>query len=379
MRTLLRAIVVLVFASSALVAQQEPPRRLDLGGEAVQEAAPRETNKDMRNAFVRNQLALGIISYGPSFAAMLGSEPATQLAAWMVMAGGSFFAATEISRQIEITPARSVLSSQMGGRGSLSGLLLGTAWKMPAGEVGALTLVGGLSGTALGLVMGTNLTEGEAVAAVTGHDLVAASVYGVTRVIDPITGDADGLSNSARVAIPLVLGWGGYYLGAVWARNADYEVTAGDAGLLWLGAGIGAAAASTFIIESEPSDQVIAGTLLLGGLAGVWGGSRYFVKPFDHTRGEGLMVSSGAGAGALMGIGLGVLLSGDAERNSAPTMAFGTIGAVAGAWLTERYVQPAADAGRQVDVGSRLQVSPFGAIAAATRTPGMHSIVRFTF
>lgn len=377
MRTLLRAIAVLVFAAPTLIAQQEPPRRLDLGGEQVQEVAPQETSNEMRNAFVRNQLALGIISYGPSFAVMLGTEPATRIAAWMVMAGGSFFAATEISRQIEITPARSVLSSRMGARGSLSGLLLGNAWKMPEGEIGALTLVGGLSGTALGLVMGTNLTEGEAVAAVVGHDLVAASVFATTYVIDPIRGDADGLSNSARVAIPLVLGWGGYYLGALWARNADYEVTAGDASLLWLGAGIGAAAASTFIIESDPSDQVVAGTLLLGGLAGVWGGSRYFVKPFDHTRGESIMVSTGAGAGALMGIGLGVLLSGDAERNSAPTVAFGTLGAMTGAWLTERYVQPRADAGRQL--GSRLQVNPFGAVAAAARTPGMHSILRFTF
>ena len=383
MRNLFRAIVVLVCATSALSAQQEPPRRLDLGGAPVQEVRPREepreSSNEMRNAFVRNQLLLGIVSYGPSFAVMLGSEPATRIAAWMVMAGGSFFAATEIARQVEITPARSILSSRMGSRGSLSGLLLGNAWKMPEGEIGALTLVGGLSGTAFGFVMGTHLTEGEAVAGVVGHDLTAASVFATTWIIDPVAGDGEGLSRSARVAIPLVLGWGGYYLGARWARNADYEVTAGDASLLWLGAGIGAATATTFIVESDPSDQVIAGALLAGGLAGVWGGTRYFVRPFDHTRGEAVMVSSGAGAGALMGIGLGVLLSGDAKRNSAPTVAFGTLGAITGAWLTERYVQPRADAGRRVDVGSRLQVNPFGAVAAATRTPGAHSIVRFTF
>jgi hypothetical protein len=383
MRTLLRALVVFLLVTPALAAQQEPPRRLDLGGAPVQEVETRRdttaTSNEMRNAFVRNQLALGIISYGPSFAVMLGTEPATRIAAWMVMAGGSFFAATEIARQVEITPARSVLSSRMGARGSLSGLLLGNAWKLPEGEIGGLTLVGGLSGTALGLVMGTNLTEGEAVAAVVGHDLIAASVFATTWVIDPVAGDDEGLSRSGRVAIPLVLGWGGYYLGALWARNAEYEVTAGDASLLWLGAGMGAAAATTFIIESDPSDQVVAGTLLVGGLAGVWGGSRYFVRPFDHTRGEAVMVTSGAGAGALMGIGLGVLLSGDAERNSAPTMAFGTLGAITGAWLTERYVQPRADAGRQLGAASRLHVNPFGAVAAATRTPGMHSIVRFTF
>ncbi len=374
-----------MLAGSVLSAQQEPPRRLDLGG-GVQEVDSvdsfREqgvTSREMRNAFVRNQLLLGMFSYGPSFAVMLGSEPATRLAGWMVLAGGSFFAASEVARQVEITPARQVLSSRMGWRGSASGLLLGNAAKLAEGETGALTLIGGLGGSAMGVWLGSGLTEGEAVAAVVGHDLIAASAYAVTWMVDPVSGDGSGLSANARIAIPLVVGWTGYALGRSWAGNAPYEVTAGDASLLWLGAGIGAAAATTAIIESDPATQTLAGVLLGGGLLGVWGADRYFVRRFDHTRGEATLVISGAGAGALMGIGLGVLISGDAERNSAPTMAFGTLGAIAGAWLTERYAQPARDEGRRYDLGSRLQLNPMGAVAALSKTPGMHSLVRFTF
>lgn len=374
-----------MLAGSALSAQQEPPRRLDLSAAAQEVESPdtvRErgsTSREMRNAFVRNQLLLGVVSYGPSFAVMLSSEPTTRVVGYMVLAGGSFFAASEVTRRWEITPARQVLSTRMGWRSSASGLLLGNAAKMSAGEAGALTLVGGLGGSAVGLWLGTGLTEGEAVAAVVGHDLVAASAYAVTWMVDPVSGDASGLSSNARIAIPLAIGWTGYALGRSWAGNAPYEVTAGDAALLWLGAGIGAAAAATTLVESAPATQTSAGVLLAGGLLGVWGADRYFVRRFDHTRGEATLVSAGAGAGALMGIGLGVLMSGYAERTSAPTMALGTLGAITGAWLTTRYAQPAPDEGRRYDVGSRLQLHPMSAVAALSGTPGMHSLVRFTF
>ena len=382
MRILWPALGVLACVTLPLAAQQDPPRRLDLGTPVQEVETPRDegvTSREMRSAYVRNQMVLGLTAYGPAFAVMVGTEPATRLAGYLLMAGGTFFAANEITQQVNVTPARQVLSTRMGGRGSVNGLLLGNAWKMPEGEIGAMTLIGGLGGSAIGLWVGRGLTEGEAVASVVSHDLVALSTYGITWMVDPREGDADGLSRSARLAIPMVLGWGGYAIGRAWAGNAPYEVTAGDATLLWLGAAIGGAAASTAIVEAEPEPQTIAGTLLAGGLLGVWGADRYFVRGFDHTRSEGALVATGAGAGALMGIGLGVLISGDAERNSAPTMAFGTMGAIAGAWLTERYAQPARDEGRRYDVGSRVQFSPAGAVAALARTPGRHPILSIRF
>lgn len=385
MRILLRALAAVTVAGSALLAQQEPPRRLDLGG-AVQEVEPqdtvrerRPTSPDMRNRFVRNQLLLGAVAYGPSFAVMISQEPATRLASYLLMAGGSFFAASEVATQWEITPARQVLSTRMAWRETATGLALANAWSLKEGEAGAMTLLGGLVGSTTGVWLGSGLTEGEAVAALVGHDIVAASAYALTWMLNPTVDGPDGMRWQTRVAAPLVAGWAGYAIGRSWAGNASYEVTAGDASLLWLGAAIGSAAAATTIVESNPDDETVAASLLAGGLLGVWGAERYFVRRFNHTRGDALMVTSGAGAGALMGIGVGVLVSGEAERNSAPTMAFGTLGAIAGAWLTERYAQPAADEGRILDVGSRVQVNPIGAVVALTGAPGTHSLVRITF
>lgn len=392
-RTFLTAAFGLCLA--APVAAQEPPRRLDFSRDSAAapardtvvrdtvDRAARLTSAGMRTVFVRNQTVLGLLAYGPAFGAMIGTEPATRIAAYMVMAGGSFFAANELTRQIEITPAREVLSSRMGWRGAISGLSIAAASNVPSGEAGAMTLIGGLGGSGIGLVLGTSLTEGEAVATVVGHDLAVLSSIAVTYIADANDADGTGLSSQARVAIPMIAGWGGYALGRLYAGRARYEVTAGDALLLWLGAGVGGLAGGTLIAESSSSNQGVAGALLVGGLTGVWAADRWIVRRYDHTRSEGALVTLGAGAGSLMGIGVGVLISGDADRTSAPTLAFATLGAIGGIMLTERSVQPAVDGGRRVEVGegllSRLQVDPMAAFAAATRAPGQHAIVRFTF
>jgi hypothetical protein len=369
---------------------QNPPRRLDFSQDSVPTPtrdtvvpAPRLTTAEMRTVFVRNQSVLGLAAYGPAFAAMIGTEPATRIAAYMVMAGGTFFAANELTRQIHISPAREVLSSRMGWRGTVSGLSIAMATDMPSGEAGAMTLIGGLGGSAIGLALGGGLTEGEAVATVVGHDILVLSSLAVTYIADANDTDGTGLSPQARVAIPMVAGWGGYALGRLYAGRAPYEVTAGDALLLWLGAGVGGLAGGTVIAESSPSNQAVAGALLVGGLAGVWAADRFIVRRFDHTRSEGALVALGAGAGSLMGIGVGVLLSGDADRTSGPTLAFATLGAIGGIMLAERSTQPAVDGGRRMEVGqgplSRLQVNPMAAFAAATRAPGQHAILRYTF
>lgn len=387
MSSVLRALGVLTLSATATFAQQDPPRRLDLAPVPLEDSVatrpprePGETTPEMRTAFVRSQVILGLASYAPAFAVMLGDEPATRLAGYLVMAGGSFFAATELTRQMEITPARQVLSSRMGWRGSINGLTLGSVMNLSERETAALTLIGGLGGTATGLAMGGQLTEGEAVATVVGHDLMFLSAFGLTYVFDPIDNDSEGLGRGARIAIPMVLGWGGYALGRAYAGNAPYEVTAGDALLLWTGAAIGATALGATIVESNPSNQAIAGVALVGGLAGVWGADRWLVRRFDHTRAEGALVTTGSVAGALMGIGLGVLVSGEVERSSAPTLAFAAIGGAAGIYFTERYAQPAPDEGRRYEYSSsRLQFNPLGVAAAASGVPGRHSILQFTF
>ena len=102
------------------------------------------------------------------------------------------------------------------------------------------------------------------------------------------------------------------------------------------------------------------------------------VRRFDHSASEGSLVALGGGAGALMGIGLGVLFAGEAQRGASLTLGLAAAGAVGGILLTERYAQPGPDEGRQFDVG-RVELNPLGAVAAASGAPGRHSILRITF
>jgi hypothetical protein len=382
MRLLFRALLVLPLALLAAGAQQEPPRRLDFSGEDSVRRTPADTaaptTREMRTRFVRAQSILGLVAYGPAFATMVADDGVTAVAGYLVMAGGTFFAATELTRQIKITPARQFLSSRMAWRGAIDGLVLGNAADLRERSVGGLAWIGGIGGTAVGLTLARGLSEGEAVAMVVGHDVAYLSTLALGYVIDPTEGDGEGLSTPARQVSSTLIGWGGYALGRRYARRALHEVTAGDALLLWLGAGVGATTLGAFIAESDPSPQAVAGTVLVGSLAGIWGADRWLVRRYDHTTAEGSLVSLGGGAGALMGIGIGVLIAGEAERGASLTLGLASAGAIGGILVTERYAQPAPDLGRRFDVG-RVEFTPLGAVAAAAGVQGRHSILRITF
>lgn len=382
MNRLFGAVVVLPIALFAAGAQEEPPRRLDFSSDSVAQPtradAATETSREMRAKFVRSQLILGLAVYGPSFSAMVANDGVTATAGYLVMAGGTFFAATEISRQIVITPSRQFLSSRMAWRGAMNGLTVGNTYDLRGKTTGGLTWLGGIGGTTAGLVIARDLSEGEAVSMVVGHDIAYLSSIALGYVIDPTSDDGEGLSDQARSISAMMMGWGGYAFGRRYARSAMYEVTDGDAVLLWLGAGIGATTFGTFIANGDPEPQVVAGTVLAGALAGIWGADRWMVRRFDHSTAEGALVALGGGAGALMGIGVGVLVAGEADRGAALTMAFASAGAVGGIFLTERYAQPAPDGGRRFDVG-RVDFNPLGAVAAAAGVQGRHSILRITF
>src|SRR2546423_5534001 len=70
-----------------------------------------------RNSFVRTQTLLGFLEYGPAFAGAISDNEAGQVAGYLVVAGGSFFAASEISRRNLITRPQSDLAFNMGHNG----------------------------------------------------------------------------------------------------------------------------------------------------------------------------------------------------------------------------------------------------------------------
>ncbi len=389
MRFVLHAGLALLLVSAPARAQQEPPRRLDLAPDTVARQAPADAARDtlgprwassreLRMRFVRDQTALGLGIYAPAFSAMVGRNGVTATAGYLVMAGGTFFAAAELTRRVRITEARHLLSTGMAWRTAGSALLIAGQSDLEFRQGAAVTLVGALGGTASGLAFGGGLTGGEAAATLFGHDLAWLTAFALTLAGDADPFDTSGVDRTSSAVLWTAAGLGGYAAGRWYAGRVPYNVTVGDVQALWIGATIGSMAAGTTIASSDPNEETVALAVLGGGWLGAIAADRFLVRRFDHGRGDGNLLALGGGAGALMGIGVGLLIAGEADRGESLTLGFATAGALAGVAMTERYLRPDRDAGRLAWL-DRVTIHPGALAAAATRTPGRHALLRFTF
>jgi energy-converting hydrogenase Eha subunit C len=354
---------------------------------AVVSRLPREVivaRTDARNGFIARQSLLGLIAYGPTFAGAIANNDAGAAAGHLVVAGGSFFAASEISRRMLVTKPQTDLSFNLGHNGALAGwatmyLLHSNNHMQSAGA-----FIGGLTGAALGLHFANGMTEADAIGAGFGSDIGALIGYGAAETIRGSSGcvqKSDGtfdcggrISDRGVVALVLASGIIGYPLGVLYPRNASYSVTPGDIQTLWPSAAIGASAASLFLSD-DPTTSHAALALTSGGVVGMILGDRFLVRKFDHSRADGLRVTLGALAGGLMGAGIASLTNpSDPNRRLVSGMA--TAGGLIGVIATERYLDPSPDAGRR---GMRLTVNPMSIFFVAAHTPGNHSLLNVRF
>lgn len=328
-----------------------------------------EPRNDARNAFVRNQTLLGVGVYGPTFAGAVGDNGAGYIAAYLVVAGGSFFAASEISRRISISRAQNDLSTNTAANGALAGCaatyLMGMTERAQFGGA----FIGGITGTAIGLRVARNMSEADAVGAGFGANISALIAWGTTEALGP-----DRFSDKAQVAVILGSGLLGYPLGVLYPRNARYNVTPGDIHTLYATTGLGILAGVSFLPQSpKTSTAWTAGTV--GGVVGLIAGDRFLVRRFDHGRSEAGRVTLGTAAGALMGAGVAALIDTDLES---PPLVFAsaTVGGLIGLIVAEKYADAAPDAGRR---GARLSFNPASILSIAARTPGNHSLINVRF
>jgi hypothetical protein len=343
-----------------------------------------EPRNDARNSFIRNQTLLGVGVYGPTFAGAIGDNEAGYTAAYLVVAGGSFFAASEISRRMFISRAQNDLSTNTGMNGALAGWATTYLARMTGRAQSAGAFIGGITGTALGLRFARNMTEADAVGAGFGADLGAAIAFGTIEAIrgeesctfDPSTGSVctRSFSDRAEVATILASGLIGYPLGVLYPRNADYQVTPGDIQTLWTTAGVGMLTTAAFL-DDRSSGRTIAASLTAGGLLGVIVGDRFLVRRYDHSRTDAGRVSLGSLAGSLMGAGIATLIDTD---DPDPHLLFGmaAAGGLLGIIATESYLDPSADAGRR---RFRVTFNPASIALLAARSQGNHSLVNVRF
>ena len=359
---------------------------------AIVSRLPREViaaRNDARNAFIKNQTILGLLVYGPAFSVAIGDNVAGATAGYLVVAGGTFFAASEIARRNRISRAQSDLAFNMGHNGALAGW--GTMYIFDASDQGqaAGAFIGGIAGTALGVGLGRGMTEADAVGAAFGSDIGALIGWGTvealrgddrcTTITDPVTGFSNvdckrRLSNRAEVAMIMASGILGYPFGILYPRNARYHVTAGDIQTLW-GTGLLGATAAGALLSSSASRQAAFAMFTAGGLAGIILGDRFLVQRYDHGRTDGGRVALGTVAGGLMGAGVAALIDSD-DPDPHLVLGLGAVGGLAGIIITERYLDPPPDAGRP-----RITVTfnPAGFIQTAARTRGNHSLINVRF
>jgi hypothetical protein len=341
---------------------------------------------DARNSFIKNQTILGLFAYGPAFAGAIADNGAGATAGYLVVAGGTFFAASEISRRTFISRAQSDLAFNMGHNGALAGWGAMYAARATNRAQSAGAFVGGLTGAALGLSLARKMTEADAVGLAFGSDVGALIGWGTTEAIrgrktctpnpDPVLPPDCRRSFSDRAEVTVILASGiiGYPLGLLYPRNARYHVTPGDIQTLWGTTILGMAAGGIFLNEWS-SGRAIATSLTAGGVVGMIAGDRFLVQRFDHSRTDGGRVALGTIAGGLMGAGVASLTN---TRNPNPHLVFGlaTVGGLAGIIVTERYVEASPDAGRP---RFRVTFNPASIPLLAARTPGNHSLLNVRF
>jgi len=347
----------------------EPPARRPTP-RAVRDTGVAAVVRLTSTPFVRDQTLLGLVLYAPSFAVTVADRPVAAAAAYLVMAGGTFFAAAEISRTVNITEGMALLAT----RAPIIGAAVGAATQYAISgthDYAPGVFVGSMLGATSALTLGRRLTPGAAVASVFGAEALAGISVATMYAFDEDYSDDRG-----RAAIGAAAAVVGAQLGAMYGSYSRYNVTAGDVQTLWVSSLIGAAGGGAFVANGHPGHKTTTLAVLGGATMGILAGDRLLARRIDHSRGEAGLVGLGALAGALVGGGVAVIV-GSSDRFNGATAGLGAVGAAGGVWMVERWMGSRPDAGQRRS--ARLTVDPQALALAAARAPGAHSLVRFTF
>ena len=344
-------------------------------GGIVSEDATSVISEQAKAPFIRDQMALSAIVYGPSLAALSDDGP-MGAGVYMMSIGGTFFGLNEFARTRSITKSQNSLTTDGALRGWATTGLASHALGLELSEKGTAlaALVGGIGGSAIGFNRGARLTNSEAHAAMTGSTLAAGAVLGAATAVGVIGEEYDRMASAAL----LTGGIAGYIAGPAYPRRAKYTVTAGDISIVRLGAMLGAAAAITPFVEFDDMDsKLAAGILTTGWVGGALITDRIAAKRFNHSNGDSRMIYLGALGGGLMGLALPVMTQSD---NGVFIMSSVTAGAILGTFATQSMMDPAREGGILRSLGSsansaKVEFKPESALLAATKQRGNHTLL----
>lgn len=346
-------------------------------GRLVGEEGPAVVSEPARTPFIRNQMILSAVLYGPA-AATFPHDASTRAGVYLLTAGTSFFYLANLAKHVNVTRAQNHLATDGAVRGSLVvGGTLSALGIDPNEDWGAAsTLIGGIGGSALGYFWGKRLTDGEAHSETVGSTFLAGTAAGIVGSLGGFDNDHDGRAVSATLVSGAVIG---YPLGLQYPRRAHYSVTAGDVRLIPLSQLLALGVVGVPLIDSHLDNHVIGGVLTAGFVAGAFVGDRAFVRPFDHTESDATLVWLGALAGGLIGAAPPVIAQ---TEDGHFTLGSITLGALLGTVAADHLVEPRRAGSVSARVGQRgpsLEVNPLGVVGVATRRPGAYPIVSLRF
>jgi len=356
-------------------------RGMAVAGRPVSEERPELISEPARGAFVRNQMLIAALIYGPA-AATFPEEGSQRTAAYLLVTGGTFFALMAASKNVAVTRAQNHLATDGAYRGAFMARGLAFAFGMDEDSEdawAASVLLGGIVGSIAGFHLGRGYTDSEARAATFGSTTLGGTTAGLLGMFGAFEG-ADQNTERAAVGGIVAAGLLGYPLGVRYVRGASYRVTAGDVMTLLPAGLVGGVLAATAVANSD--DRAVTGVITAGYLTGVLVGDRLLVRQYDFTEGEARLAQLGALAGGLMGLGVSVMS--DADDTAA--LALVGVGGFAGIALTVAIADPQparAGTGMRIDPrgrrDARVELEPMSVAHALARTPGRHSLIRVRF
>ena len=356
-------------------------RGMAVAGRPVTEERPELISEPARGAFVRNQMIIAGVIYGPA-AATFPDDASKRTAAYLLVTGGTFFVLMAASKNIVVTRAQNHLATDGAYRGAVMARGLAFALDVDEDDANAWAasaLVGGITGSIAGFRLGRGYTDSEARAATFGSTTVGGTTAGLLAVLGAFEGSGSG--DRAAVAGIVAAGLLGYPLGVLYPRRASYRVTAGDV-LTLLPAGLIAGALAATPVVDNDDERTVSGLVTAGYLTGVLLGDWLLVRQYDFTESEGRLAQLGAVAGGLIGLGVSAL--GEVEDNGA--LALVAVGGFAGMALTVAIsdAQPATPrTGTRFDRkrprNARVELEALSVAHALAKVPGRHSLVRVRF
>jgi hypothetical protein len=112
-------------------------------------------------------------------------------------------------------------------------------------------------------------------------------------------------------------------------------------------------------------------------LGGAWLAERAWVRPYDHSGSDVMMMWLGTIAGGLVG-SAAIVLAEPSEPSVG--LAFVTLGAAAGAFVTHGMLGVAPAGTRSARIGgAEVELRASSLAFAASRLPGTHPVVRIRF